>query len=82
MHSTAMTAASLLLLSLALPTLALDNGVGLTPALGWSTWNTFQGAVSAELLRASADTMVSSGLRDAGYEYINLGELPCFFFLP
>ncbi len=54
---------------------ALDNGVGRTPALGWSTWNTFGGSVSDELLRASADVMVSSGLRDAGYEYINLDDV-------
>ena len=55
--------------------LALDNGVGLTPALGWSTWNSFGGSVSDELLRASADVLVSSGLRAAGYEYINLDDV-------
>lgn len=47
--------------------LALDNGVGRTPALGWSTWNTFSNRVSDELLRASADVMV--------YEYINLDDV-------
>jgi alpha-galactosidase len=41
---------------------ALQNGVGLTPALGWSTWNTFGGSVSDALLRESADAMLSSGL--------------------
>ena len=50
-------------------TLGLDNGVGLTPAMGWSTWNTFGGSVSDALLRQSADAMVASGLRDAGYKY-------------
>ena len=40
------------------------------PFKGWSTWNTFGGSVSDALLRESADAMVSTGLRDAGYVYI------------
>ncbi len=53
---------------------ALDNGVGLTPAMGFSTWNTFGGSVSDALLRESADAMVSNGLLDAGYQYLNLDD--------
>jgi len=64
----------LVLFLIVLPVYSLDNGVGLTPALGWSTWNTFQGSVSDSLLRESADAMVSSGLLAAGYEYINLDD--------
>ena len=40
---------------------ALDNGVGKTAGMGWSTWNTFGGSVSDALLRESADAMVSQG---------------------
>lgn len=53
--------------------LALDNGFTL-PALAWSSWNHYQGDVSDSLLRAAADAMVSSGLRDAGYTSINLDD--------
>ena len=52
--------------------LALDNGLALAPAMGFSTWNTFGGAVSDALLRQTADAMASNGLLDAGYEYLNL----------
>lgn len=48
----------------------LDNGLGLTPAMGWSTWNTFGGHVSDDLLRQSADAMVNNGLLAAGYECV------------
>jgi alpha-galactosidase len=54
--------------------LALDNGVGRTPALGWSSWNTFGPAVSDALIRETADAMAANGLLDAGYEYINLDD--------
>lgn len=47
---------------------ALDNGVGLTPAMGWSSWNRFRCAVSESLVREVALAMVSTGLRDAGYK--------------
>jgi hypothetical protein len=68
---------ALVFIALAATSAALDNGAGLLPALGWSTWNTFGGNVNDALLRESADTMVSSGLRDAGYEYINLDDGWC-----
>eukprot|EP00039_Didymoeca_costata_P015960 m.278632 g.278632 ORF g.278632 m.278632 type:complete len:599 (+) comp16316_c1_seq7:78-1874(+) len=52
----------------------LDNGLGRTPALGWSSWNKFAGNVNEKILLEAADAFVSSGLRDAGYEYINLDD--------
>ena len=41
-----------------------------TPPMGWNSWNTFSWNINAELIMSSADCMVSSGLKDAGYEYI------------
>ncbi len=41
-----------------------------TPPMGWNSWNKFACNVSAKLLMEIADAMVSSGMRDAGYEYI------------
>ncbi|HEV2486852.1 MAG TPA: glycoside hydrolase family 27 protein [Terracidiphilus sp.] len=43
-----------------------------TPPMGWSTWNHFHHDISDALVRAQADAMVSSGMRDAGYKYINI----------
>ena len=43
-----------LMLALLAPTLALDNGVGLTPSMGWSSWNTFRCAISERLIREVA----------------------------
>jgi alpha-galactosidase len=64
---------ALALLSLHAAATALSNGHPL-PALGWSSWNTFQGAVSDALLREVADAIVSSGLRDAGMRFLNLDD--------
>jgi alpha-galactosidase len=54
------------------PVQGLDNGVGRKPALGWSSWNHFNSHINAEILKQTADAMVKNGLKDAGYEYINL----------
>lgn len=59
--------------TLSLAVLALDNGHRL-PAMAWSSWNHFQGSVSDPLLREVADAMVSSGLRDLGYKWLNLDD--------
>ncbi len=53
---------------------ALDNGVGLTPAMGWNSWNRFRCDVSESLIRDVARAMASSGLRDAGYRYVNIDD--------
>src|SRR6185437_15637335 len=43
-----------------------------TPPMGWSTWNHFHHDISDKLVRAQADALVSSGMRDAGYVYVNI----------
>lgn len=43
-----------------------------TPPMGWSTWNHFHHDISDALVRAQADALVSSGMRDAGYVYVNI----------
>ena len=59
-----MWAASLVLIAPA--ALASDNGLALTPPLGWNSWNQFQCNVSDALIRRQADAMVSLGL---GFEF-------------
>ncbi|MBU3895656.1 NPCBM/NEW2 domain-containing protein [Serratia rubidaea] len=56
-----------------------STGVGLLPApkttpMGWNAWNTFRCNVSETLIKSEADAIVSTGLRDAGYQYINLDD--------
>lgn len=43
-----------------------------TPPMGWSTWNHFHHDISDALIREQADALVSSGMRDAGYVYVNI----------
>jgi alpha-galactosidase len=42
--------------------------------MGWNSWNTFSEKIDEELLRSSADAIVSLGLRDAGYEYVVIDD--------
>ena len=46
--------------------------IAATPPMGWSTWNHFHHDISDALVRAQADALVSSGMRDAGYVYVNI----------
>ena len=65
----------LLILSLLISsTLSLDNGLGLTPQMGWNTWNKFACNINETLIYDSIDALVSSGLRDLGYNYMNLDD--------
>ncbi len=51
-----------------------DNGLARTPPMGWNSWNKFAGRVDDASVRGMADAMVSSGMRDAGYIYINIDD--------
>jgi len=48
--------------------------IGLTPAMGWNSWNCFASAVTEDKIRAAADAMVSSGLIDHGWTYVNIDD--------
>lgn len=54
--------------------LSLKNGVGLTPAMGWNSWNHFACNISETVIRQTADKLVSSGLKDLGYNYVNIDD--------
>jgi alpha-galactosidase len=45
-----------------------------TPPMGWNSWNHFHNKVDDATIRAQAEAMVSSGMRDAGYTYINIDD--------
>ncbi|WKL57487.1 glycoside hydrolase family 27 protein [Asticcacaulis sp. ZE23SCel15] len=44
------------------------------PPMGWNSWNKFATAIDDKTVREIADAMVSSGLRDAGYIYVNIDD--------
>jgi len=48
--------------------------IALTPPMGWNSWNCWGGRVSAEKVLLSARGMVSSGLIDHGWTYINIDD--------
>ena len=48
--------------------------VALTPPMGWNSWNFFFGKVTDQDIRNSADQIVASGMRDAGYVYVNIDD--------
>ena len=63
--------ALLALLLLASGGCALDNGLARTPPRGFNSWTAYGTGVDAGKLKAVADFFVSSGLREAGYLYVN-----------
>jgi alpha-galactosidase len=45
-----------------------------TPPMGWNSWNHFGCNVDEQLIRQTAEAMVSSGMREAGYEFVNIDD--------
>jgi alpha-galactosidase len=45
-----------------------------TPPMGWNSWNKFACNVSEDLIRQIADAMISSGMKDAGYQYVVIDD--------
>ena len=50
----------------------LDNGLAITPPMGYNTWNAFHEDIDETMVRESAEILISSGLAAAGYTYFNL----------
>jgi len=46
----------------------------LTPAMGWNSWNVFTKTLDEKMVMDMADAMVSTGMRDLGYQYINMDD--------
>jgi len=58
------------------PAVALDNGLAQTPAMGFNNWNSThcRAEFSEQMVRGIADLFVSRGLKDAGYNYVNIDD--------
>ena len=53
---------------------AADDGLAKTPPMGWNSWNRYGCNVSEGLVKAMADAMISSGMKDAGYQYLIIDD--------
>ena len=51
-----------------------QTGVASTPPMGWNSWNHFAEHVTDADIRSAADALVSTGMRDAGYVYVNVDD--------
>jgi alpha-galactosidase len=63
-----------LLLLLPAAAFAQNKSIAATPPMGWNSWNFFAGKVTDKDIRDTADLLVSSGMRDAGYIYVNIDD--------
>ena len=54
--------------------LNMDSGLAMTPPMGWNSWNAFEKDIDEDKIKAIAEAMVGSGMRDAGYTYLVLDD--------
>src|SRR3954470_16643652 len=54
--------------------LPLASGLSPTPPMGWNSWNKFGCNITADFVKGVAQAMVDSGMRDAGYQYVNIDD--------
>ena len=66
----------LVALGLVLPSVVtgLDNGLGLTPAMGWNSWNKFNCFINETVIKQTVDQIVELGLDKLGYKYVNIDD--------
>jgi len=56
------------------PVFAQGNGLARTPPMGWNSWNHFACKVTEADVRSAADAIVSTGMKSAGYIYVNIDD--------
>lgn len=52
----------------------MEKLLGMTPPMGWNSWNTFTWEINEELIKQAADAFIENGLKDAGYEYVVIDD--------
>ncbi|XP_061999083.1 alpha-galactosidase 3-like [Rosa rugosa] len=55
-------------------TLQLNNGLAHTPQMGWNSWNFFACDINETVIKETADALISTGLADLGYVYVNIDD--------
>jgi len=54
--------------------LCVGDTLLLTPPMGWNSWNVYGEDVTGEVIVRTAEAMVASGMRDLGYQYVNIDD--------
>ena len=54
--------------------LCVGQPLAQTPPMGWNSWNKFEEKVNAQVVKEIADAMISSGMKDVGYVYVNIDD--------
>src|SRR5215471_11117828 len=54
--------------------LPLASGLSPTPPMGWNSWNKFACNITGDFVKQIAQAMVDSGMKDAGYQYVNIDD--------
>ncbi|KAG8373481.1 hypothetical protein BUALT_Bualt11G0028700 [Buddleja alternifolia] len=52
----------------------LGNGLASTPPMGWNSWNHFNCKIDENIIKQTADSLVSTGLSKLGYKYVNIDD--------
>lgn len=68
------TKIALIVLLLTRSSTAYDNGLAITPAMGWNTWNKYGCNINEDLIISAAQAIKSEGLDRFGYNYINIDD--------
>src|SRR5580658_10101819 len=62
------------LATLSASTAQAQSSVAQTPPMGWNSWNFFADKVTDKDIRGAADQLVATGMKDAGYIYVNIDD--------
>jgi alpha-galactosidase len=60
--------------------LVVGGTLSLTPPMGWNHWYTHYNRVTDKTVRQAADVMISSGMADYGYQFVNIDD--CWMVMP
>ncbi len=55
-------------------TVVSGDKLALTPSMGWNHWYAHYDRITDQMVREAADLMISSGMADVGYQYINIDD--------
>ena len=74
MRISRLSATAVLIACAGFTTILQGQSLAATPPMGWNSWNHFAGRVDDATVRAAADALVSTGMKDAGYIYVNIDD--------
>lgn len=54
--------------------IVVGNTISLTPQMGWNDWYSYYEHITDRDIRAAADAMISSGMADYGYQFVDIDD--------